>query len=132
MMHGLHIKNRSKLRISTLILLIASSLVFITGTVHSLKYLTNLIRAVSLYNAIGLSQSEVLEHLVHSYNLMILVQTLIVYLGLSALIFAAAMINQKLSSPAFDAAASLRAEQDALEAATVLLALDNLEEPYCD
>lgn len=132
MMRGIHIKNRCNFNRSTLIFLAASGLVFITGTVHVFKHLTTMIKTVSLYTAIGLKPSDVLEHLVHSYNLMILVQTLIVYLGLSALIFAAAMINQKLSSPAFDAAASLRAEQDALEAATVLLALDNLEEPYCD
>ncbi|SCZ80055.1 hypothetical protein [Acidaminobacter hydrogenoformans] len=127
MMHDIHIKNRSNYLKSTLILLSASGFVFITGTVHLLKHLTNILRTVSLYNAIGLSQTEVLEHLVHSYSLLILVQTLAVYIGLSSLLFAAAIINQKLASPAFEATASARAEKDALEAATVILALDKFE-----
>ena len=63
----------------------------------------------------------------HSSSLLALFQTGAIYLGLSSLLFAAAMINQKLSSPAFEATASARAEKDALEAATVILALDRFE-----
>lgn len=127
MMHGIHLKNRSNYLKSTLILLAASGLVFITGAVHLFKHLTNIFRTISLYNAIGMNPLEVLEHLVHSYSLLILVQTLAVYLGLSALLFTAAIINQKLASPSFEAKASVRAEKDALEAATVILALERFE-----
>lgn len=112
---------------STKFLIFSASLVFIMGILYLINHITYFTKSVALYTAQGFSQSEILRLLVPDRLLPGLFEGIGLFFGVSALLFGTAMINQKLSASSFEAAASVRAEKEALEAAKVFMSVEGLE-----
>lgn len=120
-------KTTGKYLQSTKFLIFSASLVFIMGILYLLNHITYFTKSVALYTAQGFSQSEILRLLVPDRLLPGLFEGIGLFFGVSALLFGTAMINQKLSASSFEAAASVRAEKEALEAAKVFMSVEGLE-----
>lgn len=118
---------REKLLQSTLLLYMASGLVFVVGVAHLANHIHSFVNTVALYTTQGFERAAVLRQLVPDRLMPGIFEGIGLYLGISALLFGAGTINQKLAASSYEAAEAARAEKNALEAAKVLLSLDGLE-----